>query len=99
MGILKKRDMKRHTSDPREQNRHSMRQVGRRERTGSSKTGAESNGRSERAFGDDFNLEHSSSYVSTTVVAFSASSTALEPPTSRSLYGQDLRSPSCVYVG
>jgi hypothetical protein len=99
MGILKKGNMKRHSSDPTEQNRHSMRQVGRRERTGSSKIGAESNGRCERGFGEDFNLEHSSSYVSTTVVAFAASSGALESATSRSLYGQDLRSPNCVYVG
>jgi hypothetical protein len=99
MSILKKRDMKRHSSDPTEQNRHSMRQVGRRERTGSSKIGAELTGRCERAFGEDFNLEHSSSYVSTTVLAFSASSSALEPATSRSLFGQELRSPSCVYVG
>jgi hypothetical protein len=99
MGILKKGNQQRHLSDHTEQNRHSMRQAGRRQRAGSSNILVESNMRSKRAFGEDFNLEHSISHVSIKVVAFSASSAALEPAFSRSFHGQDLRSPSCVYVG
>jgi hypothetical protein len=96
MGILKKREVNNHISARAEQSQHSMRQVARPERASWPKIRAESNG--QQPFGDDFNLEHSS-FVSTTMVAFSASSCTAEPASSRSAFAQDFRSPSCVYVG
>lgn len=98
MSILKKRDPKSPSSVHPEQNQHSMKQVAGQLRAGSPRINAEANG-SARAFGEDFNLEHSSSDAPTGVVALSASSSALEPSTSRGPLAQDLRPPSCVYLG
>ena len=99
MGILKKRDLKSQSSVHAEQNQYSMRQVSRRDRSGRSRSKAEAKSGSSRAFFEDFNLEHCFSYVSNRLAAFSGSSSALEPAGSRSSFGQDFRSPSCVYLG
>ena len=52
-----------------------------------------------RTFGEDFNLEHSFSIVTSTMIAFSPSSSTTDQPVARSTYAQDYRSPSCVYLG
>ena len=52
-----------------------------------------------RTFGEDFNLEHSFSIVTSTMIALSPSSSTTDQPVARSTYAQDYRSPSCVYLG
>jgi len=52
-----------------------------------------------RTFGEDFNLEHSFSIVTSTMIASSPSSSTTDQPVARSTYAQDYRSPSCVYLG
>lgn len=49
-----------------------------------------------RTFGEDFNLEHSFTIVSSTVMAFGSST---DPSVAHTSFTQDLRSPSCVYLG
>ena len=98
MGMLKKREMKNHLAVRPEKVQHSMRQVVRAERAGCSQIRAESSEGNQQPFGEDFNLEHSS-FVSTTVVAFSACASSVEPVAARSSFAPDFRSPSCVYLG
>lgn len=60
---------------------------------------AELNKASGRTFGEDFNLEHSFTIVSSTMIAFSPNSSANDQPIPRNSFAQDFRSPSCVYLG
>lgn len=50
-----------------------------------------------RTFREDFNLEHSFTIVTSTMMAFANPST--DQPVPRNSFAQDFRSPSCVYLG
>lgn len=60
---------------------------------------AELNKASGRTFGEDFNLEHSSSLLTSSLITFSANSQTMDQQIPRNSYSQDFRSPSCVYLG
>ena len=66
---------------------------------GFSKPGTEAKSSANRAFVEDFNMEHSRSNVSVKLMAFSAPAEAMESGASRNSYGPSKTLPSCVYLG
>ncbi len=51
------------------------------------------------SFGEDFNSEHSFSYVATSVTTISMNSDPAEPARRRTRSTQDRGGPSCIYLG
>ena len=80
----------------------SSRQMGRAQGAGFSKTKLESRGESmnerQRPFLEDFNMEHSFSGVTVTLISVSGSDPK-ETGSPRNPYAHSMTSPNCVYLG
>jgi hypothetical protein len=88
-----------HRSANRRATERSPRQAGRSEGISRSNIKSEPQKESNPRFAEDFNLEHSLSVTSITVIRISSSTIATEPSMRRPPYAQDLGSPNCVYLG
>jgi len=99
MSLPKKRVETNHRSVNRLTIQSSHRAAGRPESTGFSRTASESKGEKKHTFAEDFNMEHSLSGVTVTVITISSGSDSAESGTVRSLYAESMNSPSCVYLG
>jgi len=86
-----------HRSANRRATERSPRQAGRSEGISRSNIKSEPQKESNPRFVEDFNLEHSLSVTSITVIRISSSPT--EPSMRRPPYAQDFSSPNCVYLG
>jgi hypothetical protein len=99
MKFLNQSNEKNHPSVSRNTRRHSLRPVSHPERTGFSKIEPGLTRDKTASFVEDFNLEHSFSGVSITLLAISASSDFVESGTIGDPSAYDLHSPNCVYIG
>ena len=99
MSFLKKRDVMNHLSVSRNTSQHSLRPVGRPKSAGFSKIKPELTRANQRAFVEDFNLEHSFSDLSIVQIAISASADLAVHATPGSRRAYDRNSLNCVYIG
>lgn len=99
MKSFEKSDAKNHRPVGRGKSRHSLRPMGYPEVTGLSKMEPGLTRGGARAFVEDFYFEHSSSGLSITRIAISASSDFVVTAAPRNPRAYDLNSPNCVYIG